>query len=174
LRFGRRNQLSRSTERQNECLIAVSPAPTFALWAISLTYHSRGGEALAVNANENIDQAALRKWIEAGLAIPEVRELHGDAGYLLNNMIAKYTLASSFYAISESVLSEFNVRGAYLSATYPRRAFYGKQNGENLFIYEHTIPAGVVRHELLMHSNNPKKKCYHAFPADVQTTAIEA
>jgi hypothetical protein len=92
-------------------LIAVSPAPTFALSAISLTYHSRGGEALAVNANENIDQAALRKWIEAGLAIPEVRELHGDAGYLLNNMIAKYTLASSFYAISESVVSQFNVRG---------------------------------------------------------------
>lgn len=66
---------------------------------------------MAVNANENIDQAALRKWIEAGLAIPEVRELHGDAGYLLNNMIAKYTLASSFYAISESVVSQFNVRG---------------------------------------------------------------
>jgi len=111
LRFGRRNQLSRSTERKNECLIAVSPAPTFALWAISVTHHSRGGEALAVNSNENIDKAALRKWIEAGLAIPEVRELLGEAGYLLNNMIAKYTLASSFYAISESVLSEFNVRG---------------------------------------------------------------
>jgi len=158
LRFGRRNQLSRSTERQIECLIAISPASTFALWAISLPHHSSGGEALAVNANENIDQAALRKWIEAGLAIPEVRELHGDAGYLLNNMIAKYTLASSFYAISESVLSEFNVRGAYLSATYPRRAFYGKQNGENLFIYEHTVTAGVVRNELLRHSNNPHKK----------------
>jgi hypothetical protein len=111
LRFGRRIHLSRSTERQNKCLIAVSPAPTFALWAISLPHHSSGGEALAVNANENMDQAALRKWIEAGLAIPEVRELHGDAGYLLNNMIAKYILASSFYAISESVVSQFNVRG---------------------------------------------------------------
>jgi hypothetical protein len=42
---------------------------------------------------ENPDQVALLKWISAGLQIDEVRNLRGDAGYLLNNMIAKYTLA---------------------------------------------------------------------------------
>ncbi len=30
---------------------------------------------------ENIDQRALRLWITAGLSIPEVVRLHGDAGY---------------------------------------------------------------------------------------------
>ena len=50
---------------------------------------------------ENEDQIALRRWLTAGLRIPEVADLHGDAGYLLNNMIAKYTLAASAYAVSE-------------------------------------------------------------------------
>ena len=112
---------------------------------------------MAVNSDENIDQAALRKWIEAGLAIPEVRELNGDAGYLLNNMIAKYTLASSFYAISERALAELYARGVDLSVTYSRRAFYGKQNGENPFIYEHAVPVGVVRRELLGHAADPQR-----------------
>ena len=29
---------------------------------------------------ENVHQTTLRSWIEAGLSIPGVRELHGDAG----------------------------------------------------------------------------------------------
>jgi hypothetical protein len=97
---------------------------------------------------ENLDQIALRKWISAGLNIEEVRELRGDAGYLLNNMIAKYTLAADFYVISENALFEFRRRRIDLSVTYPRRAFYGKRGGDNPFIYEHAIPAGVVRDEL--------------------------
>lgn len=99
--------------------------------------------------SENIDQVALRRWIEAGLHIYEVRALKGDAGYLLNNMIAKYTLAASCYSISELALDELKARGIDLSAVHPRREFYGKKGGKNLFIYEHTIPAGIVRRQLL-------------------------
>jgi hypothetical protein len=51
-RLGRRIQLSRSTERQNKCLIAVSPAPAFALWAIGLTHHSTGPAQRAAQAGE--------------------------------------------------------------------------------------------------------------------------
>ena len=35
---------------------------------------------MAENAD---DQRALRRWITAGLAFPEVVDLHGDASYLL-------------------------------------------------------------------------------------------
>lgn len=105
--------------------------------------------------SENTDQIALRKWISAGLQIAEVRELHGDAGYLLNNMIAKYTLAADSYAISISALQEFHSQGVDLSSTYPRRAFYGKRGGQNPFIYEHAVPACIVREELLRVSDDP-------------------
>lgn len=106
-------------------------------------------------APENSDQIALRKWIIAGLQITEVRELHGDAGYLLNNMIAKYTLAADYYAISRAALQEFNNQAVDLSSVYPRRTFYGKRGGKNPFIYEHAVPAGFVREELLKIFNNP-------------------
>ncbi|MEE3043194.1 MAG: hypothetical protein VX948_20195 [Candidatus Latescibacterota bacterium] len=43
-----------------------------------------------IGMEENQDRATLRKWLAAGLAIPGVRDGCGDAGYLLNNMIAKY------------------------------------------------------------------------------------
>ena len=46
---------------------------------------------------ENIDQKALRLWIFKGLNIPEVKNLRGNSNYLLNNMIAKYTLYNSEY-----------------------------------------------------------------------------
>jgi hypothetical protein len=95
---------------------------------------------------ENLDQRALRLWITAGLRIPEVVRLHGDAGYLLNNMIAKYTLAADGYAISTGALEEFERRGVDLTAVHTRRIFYGKKSG---FIYEHAVPAGVVREALL-------------------------
>lgn len=75
--------------------------------------------------------------------------MHGDAGYLLNNMIAKYTLSADAYAISVEALAEFGRRGVDLSATYTRRMFYGKQRGENPFIYEHAIPATTIREALL-------------------------
>ena len=98
---------------------------------------------------ENIDQVALRKWIEMGLSIPEVKLLNGDARYLLNNMIAKYTLASNCYSISKSALKEFKSRGIDLFKTHTRRAFYGKQGGKNPFIYEHAVPAVIVREQLI-------------------------
>lgn len=103
------------------------------------------GDGLA----ENADQRALRKWLTAGLVIPEVVQLQGDAGYLLNNMIAKYTLAADAYAISVEALVEFERRGVDLSVTHSRRTFYGVQGGRNPFIYEHAVPAGVIRDALL-------------------------
>jgi len=104
---------------------------------------------VAAEVSENADQRALRKWITAGLGIPEVVQLHGNAGYLFNNMIAKYTLAAETYSVSAEALGEFERRGIDLSVTHSRRAFYGLQKGRNPFIYEHAIPAGVVRKALL-------------------------
>ena len=104
--------------------------------------------------NENTDQRALRLWLTAGLSIPEVIQLHGDAGYLLNNMIAKYTLAADTYAISTGALAEFQRQGVDLTQTYSRRRFYGKKDG---FIYEHAVPAGVVREWLLRAKTTPER-----------------
>ena len=98
---------------------------------------------------ENLDQTALRRWLTAGLRIPEVLDLRGDAGYLLNNMIAKYTLASSTYAVSVSAEQLMLQQGVNFNRFYPRRAFYGKRAGRNPFIYEHAVPAGILRAELL-------------------------
>jgi len=95
---------------------------------------------------ENEDQAALRKWITAGLQISEVRNLSGDAGYLFSNMIAKYTLASSEYQISEAALNWFKANTVDLSIAYARSRFYGKNSP---LMYEHTIPASVIREVLL-------------------------
>jgi len=111
---------------------------------------------VTVGAPENADQRALQKWLTAGLAIPEVVQLRGDAGYLLNNMIAKYTLAAYTYAISVDALMEFERRGVDLAETYSRRAFYGVQGGRNPFIYEHAVPAGVIRDALLAGPRTPE------------------
>lgn len=96
--------------------------------------------------SENEDQRALRLWLHAGLQIPEVVGLRGDAGYLLNNMIAKYTLAADEYAISIAALGQLRAAGVDLSARHKRSRFYGKNRP---FVYEHAIPAGVVRAVLL-------------------------
>ena len=62
------------------------------------------------NLTENSDHRALRKWLSAGMLFPEVVKLHGDAGYLLNNLIAKYSLAADTYAISFAALAAFTAR----------------------------------------------------------------
>ena len=95
---------------------------------------------------ENLDQRALREWVTAGLQIPEVVALHGDAGYLLNNMIAKYTLAADSFPISILALEEFLRRRVDLTKTWARSRFYGK---DKPFKYEHVVPAGIVRDRLL-------------------------
>jgi len=95
---------------------------------------------------ENDDQIALRCWITSGLQIPEVRRLCGDAGYLLSNMIAKYTLAASEYRISSLALNWFNENKVDLSLVYSRSRFYGKSSP---LMYEHSIPAGIIRSILL-------------------------
>lgn len=96
--------------------------------------------------DENIHQIALRQWITEGLKIPEVAQLNGDAGYIFNNMIAKYTLASDYYAVSQSAYLELKRNNVDMDKTYYRRNFYGK---DKLFMYEHPVPATVVRAELL-------------------------
>lgn len=95
---------------------------------------------------ENPDQKALRLWLTAGLQIPEVVALHGDAGYLLNNMIAKYTLAADSYPISALALEEFHRQRVDLTKTWARSRFYGTNKP---FKYEHVVPAGIVRERLL-------------------------
>jgi hypothetical protein len=95
---------------------------------------------------ENEDQRALRLWITAGLSIPEVTDLKGDAGYLLNNMIAKYTLAAEHYAVSEAAKRKLRKEGVNIKKTHIRRRFYGR---ERPYMYEHSVPAKVIRTALL-------------------------
>jgi hypothetical protein len=95
----------------------------------------------------NLDQAALIRWIVAGLGIQEVRDLHGDAGYLLGNMIAKYSLASTKYRISQDALLVLQAEKQSLDAKpLARSSIYGKSSK---FIFEHPVPTAVVRRELL-------------------------
>ena len=96
--------------------------------------------------NWNSDQRALIQWITAGLKIKEVRDLKGDSGYLLSNMIAKVTLANSEYFISNEALKLINKMNIDLKKTYKRGKFYGKKQP---FVYEHSIPASIVRSQLL-------------------------
>ena len=80
---------------------------------------------------ENEDQKFLLEWIVAGLKnIANRDNLKGDAGYLLNNMIAKYTLFASKYRISEKALIFMKKKHGFdPDKTYKRRAFYGKSSG---------------------------------------------
>ena len=97
---------------------------------------------------ENEGQRALRLWLTAGLAIPEVTQLHieSDAKYILGNMIRKYTLAARTYKISKVALLEFNRRGVDLTQRWARSRYHGKKLP---FIYEHSVPASVIRKALL-------------------------
>jgi len=72
--------------------------------------------------------------------------LRGDAGYLLNNMIAKYSLAADTYVLSLGSLSRMRSLSVNLDETHTRRKFYGR---DKPFIYEHPVPAAVVREALL-------------------------
>ncbi len=94
----------------------------------------------------NSGQIALSSWITEGLKIPEVRGFHGDARYLLNNMIAKYSLASDKYLLSQKAVTQLKKDGVDLSDTYYRSHFYGKSFP---YTYEHAVPAGIVRARLL-------------------------
>lgn len=93
----------------------------------------------------NSDQMALAQWIYAGLKIPEIHNGFGDAGYLLSNMIAKYSLASSVYLLSEGAVNTLSADHVDLSNVYKRSKFHGKKSP---FIYEHAIPVSIVRDKL--------------------------
>ena len=95
---------------------------------------------------ENSDQKALRLWITAGLGIPEVASLYGDARYLIGNMVAKYTLAADSYKISVAAANRFAQMNVDLTTTWPRSKFYGTGSP---FKYEHVIPAAIIRKALL-------------------------
>jgi hypothetical protein len=94
----------------------------------------------------NADQRALLRWLVAGLQIDEVRNLHGDAGFLLSNMIAKFSLAASAYRLSQGAVRELTAQQIDLRDTYKRSRFYGKNS---LFMYEHAVPCSLVRRKLL-------------------------
>ena len=100
-----------------------------------------------IEPTESIGQQTLRDWLSAGLRLPEVRNLNveSDASYLVNNMIAKYTLAAHFYELSKGALQELQKLQVDLSQRYSRAKFYGK---DKPFIYEHPVPAGITRNEL--------------------------
>ncbi len=94
----------------------------------------------------NIDQKALIQWITAGLAIKDVRELHGGASYLFSNMIAKVTLAADQYLLSCKAFNRLSKDNIDLKKVHTRSKFYGK---ESPYMYEHMIPASIVRNKLL-------------------------
>ena len=95
----------------------------------------------------NPDQRALARWLVAGLQIDEVRNLHGDSGFLLSNMIAKFSLAATSYRLSKGAEREFKKQKVDLDATYKRSRFYGKNS---VFMYEHAVPCSLVRKKLLL------------------------
>lgn len=97
-------------------------------------------------ATETSDQICLRKWITAGLAISEVRKLQGDSAYLLCNMIAKYSLASTIYRVSVAALNQMTSDGIMIDKPHRRSKFYGKGKP---YIYEHAVPARITRTQLL-------------------------
>ena len=107
--------------------------------------------------------------IKAALACPEFIEGHGDGKYLFSNMVAKYTLSDNTYRFTVGALEEFIMRGGDVNKTYTRSNLYasladkrfkeemvikGKKRNISIFIYEHSIPASVVRDQLIQ---NPEK-----------------
>jgi hypothetical protein len=99
----------------------------------------------------NKDQKALLEWICAGLSIPGVVSGAGDSKYLLSNMIAKIAAASDEYHLSLSAENVLRDQGADLNDAYKRSRYYGKKSP---FIYEHPVPASVIRSEILSSASN--------------------
>jgi len=97
---------------------------------------------------ENNEQKALRWEITKTLSNPYLYKSNGklnsDLGYTLSNHIAKYTLNSDTYHISNEALKKLS--DVDLMKTYKRGEFYGK---DKIFIYEHSIPASVIRNKLI-------------------------
>ena len=102
----------------------------------------------------NADKVALKQWIIAGLQIPEVRNGFGDSGYLLGNMIAKYSSADTTYSISTNALEIMKEADFDLEATHARgnKFLYGKKTSP--FVQEHQIPTNVIRRYLLSLDNS--------------------
>ena len=102
----------------------------------------------------NADKVALKQWIIAGLQIPEVRNGFGDSGYLLGNMIAKYSSADTTYSISTNALEIMKEADFDLESTHTRgnKFLYGKNTSP--FVQEHQIPTNVIRRYLLSLDNS--------------------
>ena len=101
----------------------------------------------------NEDQIALAKWISSGLNINEVRNLKGDASYLLNNMIAKFISASPAYHLSKSTVISLEKEKINFQRRYKRSRFYGRSKSPS-YIYEHSIPCSLVRRKLMKVKND--------------------
>ena len=101
----------------------------------------------------NEDQIALAKWISSGLNIIEVRNLKGDASYLLNNMIAKFISASPSYHLSKSTEISLEKEKINFQKRYKRSRFYGKSKSPS-YVYEHSIPCSLVRRKLMKVKND--------------------
>ena len=101
----------------------------------------------------NKDQVALARWITVGLGIKEVRALHGDSGYLFNNMIAKYASAMENYSVSVEAENLLLEQGVKWQEVYTRGRFYCRGSS---FMYEHAIPASIIRNQLLQVSQEQR------------------
>jgi len=95
--------------------------------------------------------------IKAALQCPEFIEGYGDGKYLFSNMVAKYTLSDNTYRFTVGALEEFINRGGDVNQVYTRGSLYGSTSkkefkgkaNKSIFIYEHSIPAKVVRDQLI-------------------------
>ena len=82
----------------------------------------------------NEDQIALAKWISSGLNINEVRNLKGDASYLLNNMIAKFISASPTYHLSKKTVISLQANKINLQKRYIKEVDF-MENRNPLLMY---------------------------------------
>ena len=120
---------------------------------------------------ENEDQKVLLAWIVAGLGINRDGDnLKGNTSYLFNNMIAKYTLFSPNYNISENAFTYMKENHDFdPERTYKRYKFYGKSSG---LIYEHPVPALVIRKRLFEFDNPSPEKVRDVLQASGQVTVL--
>ena len=95
---------------------------------------------------ENIHQKSLRLWVTKGLSIDGIKNFKGDSKYLLNNMIAKYIAFKDEYMISKLALETLKKNKIDLNQSHTRNSLYGK---DKPYIYEHAIPAKIVRDKIL-------------------------
>ena len=99
----------------------------------------------------NEDKLALRQLIKDMLKNPLLMKGHGDGKYMFSNAVAKYTLSDNTYRFTVGALEVFINNGGDVNKVHTRASLYGKKSP---FIYEHSIPAKVVRDQLIQNPEN--------------------